>query len=176
MRIPVFLSAPTALNSAQEDSRSLIVQEINKLQFEPRALGRSDYPADLPIREVFSLASHCAGGIILGYSQFETNTGIWKRGTPSEFAQTATVCFPTPWNHLESGILFGLQLPLLVFREPSISGGIFDPGAADVFIQTMPFNPLSIENQEALTQVFLKWSARVRARYYKKPALELSQA
>jgi hypothetical protein len=168
MKIPVFLSAPTSLSDKQERSREIIVQELLKLQFEPRALGRSDYPADLPIREVYSLASHCAGGVILGFSQFETNSGIWKKGTEVEKEQTEKLVFPTPWNHLESGILFGLEVPLLVFREVGISGGIFDPGVADVFIQNMPIAPLTPENTDAISQVFLKWSAKVREKYYRK--------
>ena len=171
MKIPVFLSAPTSLNDQQERSREIIVQELSKLQFEPRALGRSDYPADLPIREVYSLASHCAGGIILGFSQFETNSGIWKKGTKIEKEQMEKLVFPTAWNHLESGILFGLEVPLLVFREAGISGGIFDPGTADVFIQNMPTVPLTPENADAISQVFLKWSAKVREKYYKKKGI-----
>lgn len=167
MKIPVFVSAPTSLNPEQESSRDLIIDELNILQFEPRALGRSDYPADLPIREIYSLASHCAGGIILGFSQFETSSGTWKKGTSSETSQNTRVAFPTPWNQLEAGILFGLSIPLLVFREDDISGGIFDPGAADVFVQNMPKSPLVQSNKDALSQVFLKWGARVRDRYYK---------
>ena len=71
MKIPVFVSAPTDLNDEQEKSRKVIVSELDALQFEARALGRSDYPADLPIREIYSLATHCSGGVILGFSQFE---------------------------------------------------------------------------------------------------------
>jgi len=36
-----------------------------------------------------------------------------------------TVSFPSPWNHLEAGILFGLRLPLPIFRESTILGGVF---------------------------------------------------
>ena len=72
MKIPVFVSSPTALNDEQKKSRYIIVSELETLQFEARTLGRSDYPADLPIREIYSLAAHCSGGIILGFSQFET--------------------------------------------------------------------------------------------------------
>jgi len=54
----------------------------------------------------------------------------------------------------------------LVFRELNISGGIFDPGAADVFIQNMPVTPLNRNNKDALAQVFLKWGAKVREHYY----------
>ena len=166
MKIPVFVSAPTDLNSEQEKSRDIITSELEVLQFEARALGRSDYPADLPIREIYSLSTHCSGGIILGFSQFETDTGIWKKGTNSESKQSKKVAFPTPWNQLEFGILFGLGVPLLVFRESNITGGIFDPGAADVFVQKMPIEPLSKDNKNAISQVFLKWGAKVREHYY----------
>lgn len=68
---------------------------------------------------------------------------------------------------ISSNILFGLSLPLLVFKESNISGGIFDPGAADVFVQNMPIIPLNQNNKNALAQVFLKWGAKVREHYYR---------
>lgn len=166
MKIPVFVSAPTTLNDEQEKSRDIIIDELKSLQFEARALGRSDYPTDLPIREIYSLATHCSGGIILGFSQFETDSGIWKKGTNLKSNQNGAIVFPTPWNQLEAGILFGLSLPLLVFRESNISGGIFDPGTADVFVQNMPKMSLNQNNKNALAQVFLKWGAKVREHYY----------
>ena len=66
MRIPVFVSGPTKLNKSQDRSRDRIMRELARLQLEPRALGRSDYPSDFPLREVFVIAKHCSGGIILG--------------------------------------------------------------------------------------------------------------
>lgn len=75
--------------------------------------------------------------------------------------------FPTPWNNLEAGILFGLGLPLLVFREDGISGGIFDAGVSDVFIHKMPTSDPSEENRMGVRDVFLKWQARVREHYYR---------
>ena len=122
MKIPVFVSAPTTLSKEQEDARAVIDGLLESLNLEPRALGRSDYPATLPLREVYSIARHCAGGIILGFSQFVAPSGVWKSGTTAERVTTSSVSFPTPWNHLEAGILFSLGLPLLVFREEGISG------------------------------------------------------
>lgn len=53
--------------------------------------------------------------------------------------------FPSPWNHLESGILFGLHLPLLVFAEEGVSGGVFDRGVTDVFIHRMPSPTMALQ-------------------------------
>ena len=107
-----------------------------------------------------------SGGIILGFKQFETNSGTWKKNTTGEKDQSEYIAFPTPWNHLEAGVIFGLKLPLLVFREPTIQGGVFDIGVTDVFVHPMPVDPISKKNKDALKQVFLKWSAKVREHYY----------
>jgi hypothetical protein len=47
----------------------LILGELDRLKLEPRAIGRSDYPTDLPLREVLVLARHCSAGVILGFEQ-----------------------------------------------------------------------------------------------------------
>ncbi|TCO78905.1 hypothetical protein EV699_12118 [Plasticicumulans lactativorans] len=170
MPLPVFVSAPSSLSPQQNEVRDGIVALLAEQDFEARALGRSDYPADLPLREVYALARHCAGGVILGFAQFEAAGGTWKQGTPGERREAGTVRFPSPWNHLESGILYGLSLPLLAFREPGISGGIFDPGTADIFVHDMPVPPLAPATTTALRQVFLKWGGRVREQYYRQVA------
>ena len=169
MRIPVFVSGPTKLNKIQERSRVRIMRELARLQLEPRALGRSDYPSDCPLREVFVIAKHCSGGIILGFRQFTATSGIWKKGTKEQrrLRPGKPEHFPTPWNHLEAGILFGLQLPLVIFREEPLRGGVFDEGVTDVFIHGMPPGDIHGVNLEAFREVLLKWSARVREHYYR---------
>ena len=122
MKIPVFVSCPTDLSPAQEASRKVILRELANLDLEPRAIGRSDYPTELPLREVLILARHCAGGVVLGFVQFESKSGVLKPGTEKERQASDRMAFPTPWNQLEAGILFGLQLPLLVFREEPVAG------------------------------------------------------
>jgi hypothetical protein len=166
MKIPVFVSCPTSLSPQQNSSRKLVLDELARHGLEPRALGRSDYPTELPLREVLLLARHCAGGVVLGFEQFQADTGTWKRGTPDARPAAGPTPFPTSWNHLESGILFGLGLPLLVFKEDGISGGIFDNGVTDVFIHPMPIPPLPRANRSGLTEVFRKWQANVRSHYY----------
>lgn len=166
MRIPVFVSSPTALNKDQERARELVLQELNILQLEPRALGRTDYPTDYPLKEVYVIANHCSGGIILGFEQYHSESGTWKKGTSEEKQQEDPISFPTPWNNLEAGILYSLHLPLLIFRENTIRGGVFDEGVTDVFVHNMPMMKLDDSAKEAFREVFLKWSSKVRERYY----------
>ena len=117
MRIPVFVSCPTSLSPEQEAARRLVLNRLRSLNLEPRALGRSDYPTDYPLREVYVIANHCSGGVILGFEQFRSNSGISKPGAVEEKRVTRKTSHPTPWNQLEAGILFGFGLPLLIFRR-----------------------------------------------------------
>jgi hypothetical protein len=168
MRIPVFVSCPTALNQPQHASRELVIRELTRQGLEARALGRSDYPTHLPLREVLVIAKHCSGGVILGFEQAFARDVRVKRGTPEERRAAQPISFPTPWNHLEAGILFGMGLPLLVFREPGIVGGIFDTGVTDTFIHPVPTPAMSRANKTALLEVFRKWQAKVREHYYRE--------
>jgi hypothetical protein len=171
MKIPVFVSCPTTLNPSQEGARALLIKYLSELNLEPRSLGRSDYPSEFPLREVLMIARHCAGGLILGFEQFQATSGTWKRGVgvaggEKTLPAGSPVSFPTPWNHLEAGMLFGLGLPLLLFREDTISGGVFDNGVTDVFIHEMPTAILSAKQRASLKEVFLKWHGKVSAHYY----------
>jgi len=163
MKIPVFVSCPTSLSKAQDQQRAMICSVLDSLNLEPRALGRSDYPADLPLREVVIIARHCSGGVILGFNQFTATEGVIKPGTKKENVLTSSAKMPSAWNNLEAGILYALRKPLLVFREVGITGGVFDPGVTDVFVHDMP-GPKS--NVGDLREVFLKWRDRVGAAYY----------
>jgi hypothetical protein len=166
MKIPVFVSCPTALSKAQEAARKIIVSELDQLGMEQRALGRTDYPSDFPLREILVLAVHCSGGIILGFEQFLSESGVAKRGTTREKTVDQPTSFPTPWNQIEAGILFTIGLPLIVFMEEGISGGVFDTGVTDVYLHKMPMGRLTKDNKTALREVFLNWQRKVRSHYY----------
>ncbi len=165
MRIPIFGSCPTVINRRQFEAKRLIFSRLDRLGLEWRSLGQTDYPNKYPLHEVYVLAKHCSGGLILGFSQFETKTGIWKRGTRSQSKQNKLIAFPTPWNQIEAGILFSLRLPLLVFCEDNVSGGIFDKGITDLFIHRMPLGKLSTQNKKALSEIVGKWAHEVREHY-----------
>lgn len=164
MKIPVFVSAPTKLNKPQETSYRRIVQLLDRENLERRALGRSDYPTEFPLKEVHMIARHCAGGIVLGYSQSIAKQLEIKPGT-RERSIERKVKFPSPWNNLEAGVLFSLRLPLMVFREDGISGGVFDNGVTDVFINRLPVGRISKREEEQVVFSIQTWVAHVRELY-----------
>jgi hypothetical protein len=127
-KIPIFISSPTTLNKKQNELRKFIVALLDDLNMEARTLGRSDYPKDYPLKEVAIIAKRCSGGIILGFEQIRISTGKIKIGMASEKEIETEMSLPTPWNQIEAGILFGLKLPLLIFKENGVTGGVFDNG------------------------------------------------
>ena len=159
MSIPVFISCPSRLNEKQKEYNEKINCLLADFGFERRALGISDYATDYPLKEVYDLAKHCAGGVILGFEQIYIEKGLSKRGTSYEKALNE-ISIPTPWNHLEAGILYSLQIPLLIIREKRIEGGIFDYGTSAYFVH-------DFESDVDLKKVLLKWAVKVNE-YYNK--------
>jgi len=169
MKIPVFVSAPSDLNPKQQESYDWIMGQLDAFNLERRALGRSDYPTELPLREVVRLCRKVSGGLVLGFTQHVADTVAIKPGTEKKGEEPKTVenaKFPTPWNNLEAGILFSMGLPLLIFKEEGISGGVFDNGVTDVFLHKMPTKETISNDSDKLREVFLRWQGKVRAHYY----------
>lgn len=165
-QIPVFVSAPTDLSLKQNKAYKQIIKILDDENFERRALGRSDYPTEYPMKEVLLMARHCSGGLILGFNQFTSVNGISKPNTKKS-EKVENIHFPTPWNNLEAGILFGLRLPLMVFQEMGISGGIFDRGVSNVFHHDLPDDGFSDDQLSQLKYAFQNWASSVREHYRK---------
>jgi hypothetical protein len=168
MKIPVFVSSPTKLNARQDKIREAVFAALDDYGLEPRALGQSDYPTRLPLREVLTIARHCSGGLILGFEQQFAPAIVVRRGLSKKKGggKARKISYPTPWNNLEAGILFSLGLPQLVFREDGITGGVFDNGVSDVFVHPMPSLNSKGRFRKPVKSVFLKWQADVREHYY----------
>jgi hypothetical protein len=165
MRVPIFVSAPSLLSHEQSRVCDGIDSVLEDLGLERRTLGKSDYPSELPLTEVMQLARRCSGGVILGFAHVIAKAGL-SRAATGEQTHTTEVPFPTPWNNLEAGILFSLRLPLLVFKEKGITGGVFDHGVSDVFIHEMPSVAELTNRSNSVREIMLKWQARVRGHYY----------
>jgi hypothetical protein len=116
-----------------------------------------------PLKDIYAIARHCSGGLILGFEQLRVTNGIRKRGTVAEQAVTE-MSVPTPWNDIEAGILFGLGLPLVIFCEPGVTGGVFDPGATDTFVHHMPDASADPTPVRAVIQ---QWRSMVHQHYFR---------
>lgn len=164
-KIPVFVSCPTLLNDKQKEYNKLIDSLLADFEFERRAIGKSDFAVETPLEEVLQLARHCAGGLILGFEQTYIESGEQKRGTEGAKVIKAPYLLATPWNDIEAGILFTLGLPLLIYKEKNVYGGVFDVGSSRYFINELPTD-LSLETEKLkMRHLFTRWAAKVRERY-----------
>lgn len=167
MAVPIFVSLPSNLTTQQGAIRDALYKRLDSLDLEPRTVG-SPYDVALrdPLHEIRTVARHCSGGLILGF----VKTYV-EYITPDEHHSgiSSRLSFPTPWNHLETGILFGLDLPILVFREIGITGGIFDIGSSDVFVHDMPSEEFIRPSSQdpRLAKILARWAALVLQHYYR---------
>jgi hypothetical protein len=113
------------------------------------------------------MVRHCSGGVILGFEQLRVTAGTIKSRSGRAEKIKKSISIPTAWNHLEAGVLFNHGIPIMIFKEPDVEGGVFDRGVTDVFIQPMPTESLSNEGLEDLDAVFQKWAGKVREHYYR---------
>ena len=165
MKIPVFISCPTSLSPSQEAARTVIIRQLDDNDLEVRALGRSDYPSELALREVLLIARSLLGWDNSGFRAVPRERWIEKARSSCKRAGQHINSISDSLEPFGVRHSFGL-LPTLVFREDGITGGIFDIGVSDVFIHPMP--PLHIKGaaKDALRQVFQRWAGRVREHYY----------
>lgn len=166
MRFPVFVSAPNCLSPQQREVYDFILGELTRHSMEPYTLGQSHHPTQSPLHEVAVMARHVCGGVILGFEQFCATTGVSKPGTDRESTVGSPAYFPTPWNQLEAGILYTVGVPLLILRERSITGGIFDQGVSRWFTHELPPADELEQHRHKIGSVIADWRSKVSERFY----------
>ena len=164
-RAPVFVSMPSKLGQPQQTTYDFLSELLHQYRIEGCTVGRTDHALGTPLGEVYRLAKRCSGGLILGFRQMKAqNVTMWP-GSPREAVHPGDTYAPSMWNHLEAGILFSLGVPLLVFAEDGVSGGIFDRGVGDIFIHPLPIGDLDNEQKENFSALVSEWSRHVVNHY-----------
>lgn len=134
MPVDVFVSRPTSVTADQKAFLSVLAGRLLERGLNPRTVGVSDFGNESPLLTVRSLLKDCHGALILGLAQTVVADGVAKAGTPRE-VRLAGLILPTPWNQLEAGMAFALDLPILIVRERGVhSEGVFDPQVGDRFV------------------------------------------
>lgn len=133
----VFVSKPNTLLPAQEQFWDDLKIFLWERDLNPRSLGETDYSNITPIGAVRSIMIECQGAIILGMKQIRVIDAIIKEGTARE-TRSSRMILPTAWNHIEAGMAFALDLPILIIREEGVCDGVFGVGSSDRFIHTVP--------------------------------------
>ncbi len=117
IRPSVFLSLPTRRTPAQESVCDRFAALLRRRGLDPLTLPRRDYPPSDAMSEIYRRLLGCAGVVVFGLRSADPNTTNPASGA-------------TPWTHLEAGMAFACNLPILIVREPGVESGVFDVAVA----------------------------------------------
>lgn len=164
-QVPIFVSMPTKLNDAQQAVFESVEKTLKTSRLAPSTVGRSVLPLQSPLGEVYQLARRCAGGLILGFRQSEASDLVRWSGTKHQTVDANRTYFPSPWNQLEAGILFSLGVPMLIFAERGVTGGIFDRGVGNLFIHEFDADNFGQAEAEMMATLIQDWARHVINHY-----------
>jgi uncharacterized protein YjbI with pentapeptide repeats len=120
----VFLSQSATLTAEQQAIVDRVARLIEEGGAEVIRLRREEYPASGTLAEIRRLMGGCSAVAIVGLSQLQVVRGTLRAGTPEETpVRDASVA--TPWNQIEAGMAFALDLPILVVRSQLGDDGVF---------------------------------------------------
>ncbi len=111
----------------------------------------------------------CQGAIVLGLRQSRVVEGVEKEQTAQE-SPMENIFLPTPWNQIEAGMAFMLDLPTLLIREDGVQGGVFDLGSTDRFVHKINLPTGEWLRSPQFLQPFNEWFAEVVGRGSSSPS------
>lgn len=76
--MPVFVSQPTWVPPEHHLGLDKFKNLLRLRDLDPRAIGVTDQPSQLPLDEVIELMERCYGAIVLGIPQIEIQSGKLK--------------------------------------------------------------------------------------------------
>lgn len=159
--VPIFVSMPSKLNDHQQAVFEALRKTMKTARLSASTVGRSVLPLQSPLGEVYQLARRCAGGLILGFRQTAAIDTIRWPGSKFQKQDQGHTYSSSPWNQLEAGILYSLGVPMLIFAEEGVTGGIFDRGVANHFIHEFSAEAFNEEAAERMGMLILDWSRHV---------------
>lgn len=154
----IFVSRPTTRNSKQEQFLNRLDEIFDERDLRPVSLGQTDYPNKAPIQAVRDHMEGCNGAMVVGLEQLRVVDGIEKPG--AEDTEVRDLRLPTPWNQIEAGMAFMLDLPIMIIKEDGVEGGVFDTGPSDRSIHEVTLSDDWLESRE-FTDPFNKWYEEV---------------
>jgi hypothetical protein len=120
----VFISAPSWRTGQDEAAVRELIAILAEHGLATEILPRSEYQPFGQLSEVRRRIAGCHGAIIFGLGQLRIETA---HSLPISGGSQALkdVDLPTPWNQIEAGLAFALDLPLLIVSPSTCDQGVF---------------------------------------------------
>ena len=155
--IDIFLSRPTWVGDRFKEGLDNFLRFLKSHGLNPRTIGTSDYPSDSPLDEVILLMEKCSGAIILGYPQITVMQGMLK-----DKKLENEMLLSTEWNHIETGLAYARNLPILLIHHLNIKRGVFDRGAVNKFLYETDLSNPGWPLDERISGALLSWLPKVK--------------
>lgn len=159
MSADVFLSIGRIFTKEQEIFVSAIEDYLRENKLNPRALGRTDFSSQQPLKFIEEVMRECSGTVVIAFERFHIEHATEFR-TGSNERQHQNIKIPSVWNQIEAGMAYVLNHPLLVIMEKGLKAdGILEFGY-DWYVQHVDIDPKVLEGREFIG-VFEDWKQRV---------------
>jgi hypothetical protein len=165
--IPIFLSFSKPIFPAQREFVRELSEGLASFGMKPRTLGVTVYDTGVPLTAIRNLISRSAGLISIAFRRSYVVKG-WKydcQGTQTVVDPVESAWLTSPWPHIEVGMAFQIDLPILVLREAGVTpDGILEKGSSALYLPTFNLekNAESYLHSDEWQHIFHKWSVLVR--------------
>ncbi len=164
-RIPVFLSHPSRLNSAQQQFVNILIREIRTALLFPRTLPISEQYTETPLTNIRRMISSSYGLVALNLKQRKVNIIENNLGQP----QSQTIWEGSPFAQIEPAMAYQFGLPLLLIREVDVEqNGIWAFGIGPFLLLEWDSNqPVGdFFRRNDWKEIFQNWIGHVRSGFY----------
>lgn len=147
----VFLSLPASRTAVQESMCERMTALLHREGYEAERLVRDDYPLSDAFSEIYRRMRGCVGVLAFGMQPQQAPIGDFSPGA-------------TPWIHVEAGMAYACDLPLLIAREASVNSGAFDDAVEGH--RTFMLDVQSPWDDDAVLRAMQPWLAQLAALSY----------
>jgi hypothetical protein len=137
----------------------------------PRIIGKNEYPPGNPLSHIRAVMRECHGIVVVAYERTYLEKGLEKRGGLSA-TKIGNRAYTTPWNHIESAIAYGLDLPIYILCQSGLTEEGLIETKADWYVQHLDFLPETLSKPEIAESIRAWINGRVVPRAKKPRVLE----
>ncbi len=160
----IFLSVGTPHLDEQARFLDRLTRSLRSLRFKPVTLGRTNYDFLNPMQSIRELMLQCSGAVIVGFERRYAEVAVERRGSERETI-VHEIRTSTPWSHLEAGMAFQLDLPMLILKDRHVHAeGILDQSLSRYLVYEFDLLTEATEMSPQLKATLKAWAEAVRAR------------
>jgi hypothetical protein len=160
--INVFISHPTPFNKNQENFLNLIELELKNHGLNPINLGKNNWNFKSPLKPIKKIMDTCEAAIIIGLERHHSFIGYDKENS-KDSKELVHKYSSSPWIHIEAGMAFQANLPLLILKEDKVfAEGILDPQISDSFIFQFNLKKMQKKLSPELVEIINSWVKHIK--------------